>query len=111
MSAVLSCGVTPLSGSFRLDSGPTDRLVRVGMAAAKILVSQIQMETLHDNASLQMGMEVSAYVFRLAVTPPLSLVSGGNYRDLLQMCVLSSVLLTKDATFAVVCGPIGGDRV
>lgn len=53
IKAVLSCGVTPLSGSFKLDNGPTERLVRVGMAAAKILVSQIHMETLQDNASLR----------------------------------------------------------
>ena len=52
MSAVLSCGLTPLSGSLRLDSGPTDLVVKLGIAAAKILVSHIQMATFVDNASL-----------------------------------------------------------
>lgn len=52
IKAVLSWGVTPFSGSLRLDSGPTDRVVRLGMAAAKILVSQIQIATFLEMASL-----------------------------------------------------------
>jgi len=51
--AVLSWGLTPLSGSFKLDSGPTDLVVRLGMAAAKILVNHIHMATFRDSASLQ----------------------------------------------------------
>lgn len=52
MSAVLSWGLTPLSGSFKLDRGPTDLVVKLGIAAAKILVSHIQIATFVDNASL-----------------------------------------------------------
>jgi hypothetical protein len=52
MSAVLSCGVTPLSGSFRLAKGPMDLVVRLGMAAAKSRVSHIQTSTLLDRVSL-----------------------------------------------------------
>jgi hypothetical protein len=52
IKAVLSCGVTPFSGSLRLDKGPTDLVVRLGIAAAKILVSQIQIATFLDTASL-----------------------------------------------------------
>ena len=55
MSAVLSWGVTPLSGSFRLARGPMDRVVRLGMAAAKSLVSHIHTSTLLDNVSLADG--------------------------------------------------------
>ena len=50
---MLSCAVTPFSGSLRLDSGPTERVVRLGTAAAKILVSQSQISTLTDRASLK----------------------------------------------------------
>lgn len=53
MNLVLSCGLTPLSGSFRLDRGPTERVVRLGIAAAKILVSHIQMATFLERASLE----------------------------------------------------------
>lgn len=60
MSAVLSWGVTPFSGSFRLESGPTDRVVRLGMAAAKILVSHIQMATFLDSDSLFAGRAVAS---------------------------------------------------
>jgi hypothetical protein len=55
MSAVLSWGVTPLSGSLRLARGPMDRVVRLGMAAAKSLVSHIQTSTLLESVSLTDG--------------------------------------------------------
>lgn len=54
IKAVLSWGVTPLSGSFRLDKGPTDLVVKPGMAAANILVSHIQMATFLESASLDL---------------------------------------------------------
>lgn len=83
IKAVLSWGVTPFSGSFKLDSGPTALVVRLGMAAANILVSHIQMATLRDNAS----------------------------RDVLRVCVFSSVFEIMELTRAAVWGPIGGERV
>lgn len=55
IKAVLSWELTPLSGSFKLERGPTDLVVRLGIAAAKILVSQIQMATLRDSVSLEAG--------------------------------------------------------
>lgn len=53
IKAVLSWGVTPFSGSCRLDNGPTDLLVKLGMAAANILVSHIHIATFLDKASLE----------------------------------------------------------
>ena len=53
ISAVLSCGLTPFSGSFKLERGPTDLVVRLGIAAANTLVSHIQMAILQERASLQ----------------------------------------------------------
>lgn len=53
MSAVLSWGLTPFSGSFKLERGPTDLVVRLGIAAAKILVRHIHIATLRDRASLR----------------------------------------------------------
>uniref|UniRef100_A0A8H7NFQ0 Uncharacterized protein n=1 Tax=Bionectria ochroleuca TaxID=29856 RepID=A0A8H7NFQ0_BIOOC len=83
ISPVLSWGLTPFSGSFKLESGPTDLVVKLGMAAANILVSHIQMATFRESASL----------------------------DFLQVCVFSKVLETIEATFTEVRGPMGGDWV
>jgi len=53
IKAVLSWGVTPLSGSLRLARGPMDRVVKLGIAAAKSLVSHIQTSTLLERVSLE----------------------------------------------------------
>lgn len=57
MQEVLSWGLTPFSGSLRLDKGPTERVVKLGIAAAKMRVSHIHIATFRDSASL--GAEVS----------------------------------------------------
>jgi hypothetical protein len=49
---VLSLRGTSLSGSLRLVSGPTERAVRLGIAAANIRVNQTQIATFLDRVSL-----------------------------------------------------------
>ncbi len=81
------------------------------MAASNTLVSHIQMDTFRERASLYVQRQsesVKKGGLILWICCILTSMDGSSYLDFLQTCVFSSVFATKELTFAVVRGPMGG---